>query len=151
MGLRVAVRKKMSKAIILLLENEDDEVFIFRRALDALGYGGLLVVLPSLSQARDYLEGKGRFANRSRHPWPQLIVSDSRLDDGAGVDFFWWLQKQPFARQVAFVLYTRAAPPAVGLALVNAGARAFITKSGHFEDTQKSVAEMLAFLPPSHP
>jgi CheY-like chemotaxis protein len=134
---------------ILLLENEDNDVFFFRRALRALGYEGELRVLASLTQARSYLEGRGDFGDRSRHPLPDLIVSDSILHDGTGAEFFHWLHARAASAEIPFVLFTSAAPPAVGVALVNAGARAFITKSILFEDIQRSVADMLEFLPES--
>jgi CheY-like chemotaxis protein len=124
-------------------------VFFFRRALNALGYEGKLEVLPSISKARSYIEGRGEFGDRSRHPLPDLIVSDSRLNDGTGAEFFHWLHARPASARVPFVLFTSAAPPAVGVALVNAGARAFITKSITFDGMKKSVEDILEFLPQS--
>ncbi len=145
------MKQRASETAILLLENEENDVFFFRRALNALGYGGKLWVLSSMAKARAYIEGTGQFGDRSRHPLPDLIVSDSRLHDGTGVEFFRWLHARPDSAQVPFILFTSAAPPAVGTALVQAGARAFITKSVTFADTQRSVADMLEFLPQSEP
>jgi CheY-like chemotaxis protein len=141
------MKQRASETAILLLENEENDVFFFRRALDALGYEGQLRVLANMAQARAYVEGTGPFGDRSRHPWPGLIVSDSRLDDGTGVEFFHWLHARPASAEVPFVLFTSLAPPAVGIALVNAGASAFITKSNTFEGLKKSVADILEFLP----
>jgi CheY-like chemotaxis protein len=143
------MKQRAGQTTILLLENEENDVFFFRRALQALGYEGELRVLSSITKARSYIEGRGEFGNRSRHPWPDLIVSDSRLDDGTGAEFFHWLHARPGPARVPFVLFTSAAPPAVGVALVNAGARAFMTKSITFEDTKKSVEDILEFLPQS--
>jgi CheY-like chemotaxis protein len=143
------MKQRANRTTILLLENEDSDVFFFRRALNALGYEGELRVLSSMAKARDYIEGTGEFGDRSRHPLPDLIVSDSRLDDGTGVEFFRWLHARSSSAKVPFVLFTSAAPPAVGVALVNAGARAFITKSITFAETKKSVEDILEFLPQS--
>jgi CheY-like chemotaxis protein len=143
------MKQRAAETTILLLENEANDVFFFRRALNALGYEGELRVLSSLSKARSYLEGRGEFGDRSRHPRPDLIVSDSRLDDGTGVEFFHWLHAQPDSAEVPFILFTGAASPAVGVALVNAGARAFITKSVTFDGIKKSVEDILEFLPQS--
>jgi CheY-like chemotaxis protein len=141
------MKQRASETTILLLENDDNDVFFFRRALNALGYEGRLQVLTSIAKARSYIEGRGNFADRSRHPLPDLIVSDSRLADGTGVEFFHWLHAQPGSAEVPFVLFTSAAPPAVGVALVNAGARAFITKPMTFPETKRSVEDILEFLP----
>jgi CheY-like chemotaxis protein len=142
------VKKRTHPTTILLLENEDDDVVLFRRALKELGFEGKLRVLASLAQAREYIEGQGAFADWSKHPLPDLIVSDSTLHDGTGVEFFHWVRTRRATAEVPFVLFTGFAPPAVGLALVNAGARAFITKSIDFDGLKRSVADMLEFLPP---
>jgi CheY-like chemotaxis protein len=146
----VAVRKRANETAILLLENEENDVFFFRRALNALGYEGKLQVLPNIAEAHAYIEGTGQFGDRSRYPLPDLIVSDSNLDDGTGVEFFHWLHARSTSARIPFVLFTSAAPPAVGVALVNAGATAFITKSIIFDDTKKSVEDILEFLPSSN-
>ncbi len=140
---------KTKEPVILLLENEEIDVHLFHRALEKLGYHGDVRVLSCFAEGRDYVAGTGWFADRSRHPLPHLVVSDSALCDGKGVDFFHWLHAQPSAAEVPFVLFTSAEHPAVGVALVNAGARAFITKPILFADTQQCVKEILDFLPAS--
>jgi hypothetical protein len=71
------------------------------------------------------------------------------LDDGTGVEFFRWMHARPASAGIPFVLFTSAAPPAVGVALVNDGGRAFITKPVTFAETKKSVGDILEFLPSS--
>lgn len=143
------MRTLINQSVILLLENEADDVFFFRRALKVLGYEGNLEVLPSVAGARAYIDGAGQFADRSQHPWPDLIVSDSKLDDGTGVELFHWLRMRPASVEIPFVLFTGFAPPAVGVALVQAGASAFINKAVTFDDFTKSVQDILEFLPAS--
>jgi CheY-like chemotaxis protein len=103
----------MKQTVILLLENEENDVFFFRRALGTLGYEGELHVLESISRARAYILGTGEFGDWSEYPSPDLIVSDSQLDDGTGVEFFRWLHARPASAGIPFVLFTSAAPPAV--------------------------------------
>jgi CheY-like chemotaxis protein len=143
------MRTPISRPVILLLENEANDVFFFRRSLKALRYEGALKVLASVAEARAYFEGRGGFADRSQYPWPDLIVSDSKLDDGTGVELFHWLRMRPASAEIPFVLFAGFAPPAVGVALVQAGASAFITKSVTFDDFTKSVQDILEFLPAS--
>lgn len=80
---------------ILLLENDENDVFVFRRALSALGYAGQLHVVSSLTQARAYMLGTNEFSNRTAFPLPDLIVADFGLRGETGSDFVQWLLQQP--------------------------------------------------------
>src|SRR5688572_10374133 len=71
--------KEQLLPVILLIENEESDVFLFRRALSRLNFIGVVRVVGSVSEAREYLEGRGRFADRSYDPLPDLIVSDMNL------------------------------------------------------------------------
>ena len=142
------MKTRSNETTILLLENEENDVFFFRRALKGLGYEGNLQVLASMTKACAYIEGRGQFGE---HALPDLIVSDSKLDDGTGAEFFHWLRARPASADIPFILFTGLAPTAVGVALVNAGASAFMTKPTAFPEIKKCVGDILDFLPVSSP
>ena len=47
--------------VILLIENDEADIFLFRRALAQLNFPGAVQVVGSVSEARDYLEGHDKF------------------------------------------------------------------------------------------
>jgi CheY-like chemotaxis protein len=138
----------MKEPVILLVENEENDVFFFRRALSALNYQGHVRVVESVSQARAYLSGVGEFRNRSYYPSPDLIVSDFKLHGETGLEFFRWLKAHPGYAEIPFVLFTGSATREEGEAAMRTGARAFFTKCADFHDMKKCVEDMLEHLPP---
>ena len=53
-----------NRPLILLIENDDADVFLFRRALSKLDYRGDVRVVGSVTEARAYMENRGSFADK---------------------------------------------------------------------------------------
>lgn len=68
-----------SERTILLVEDNDDDIFIFRRILKAAGLPVRVELTTDGQQAWDYLAGNGPFADRERHPLPDLVLLDLKL------------------------------------------------------------------------
>ena len=49
---------------ILVLEDEENDLFFLRRALTTCDFKGQVRVVVSMAQARDYLAGRGPYADR---------------------------------------------------------------------------------------
>src|SRR3954451_18057954 len=114
----------MKEKIILLLENDEDDVFFFRRALKALNYDGKLHVVADTRRARAYLAGTEPFQDRSQFPLRDLSVSDLKPYGETGAQFHDWLRaRRPYA-EIPHARF-RATPTAmvrVGLSQPGAGA-----------------------------
>ncbi len=133
----------MKATLILLVEDVDDDVFMFRRALAALSFQGELRVVETAREARAYFEGTGKYADRSYYPFPDLIVCDYRLRGETGAQFLSWLQTNPERGAIPFVLFTGSISIGTGETVVRAGARACFMKTGDIAMLKQSVAEML--------
>ena len=77
-----------------MIEDENNDVILFRRALEDLSFPGTLREVESVSKARDYLQGAVPFDDRHDYPLPDLIVSDMNLPGATGYDFLEWLRAQ---------------------------------------------------------
>ena len=67
--------------LILLIEDDANDVFLFRRTLSKLGYHANVRVVASNGEARRYMLNQGEFASAAYYRRPDLIVSDFRLAD----------------------------------------------------------------------
>ena len=136
--------------MILLIENDDADVFLFRRALSRLSFGGQVHVVGSVSEARDYLEGRGRFADRKYFPVPDLIVSDMNLPGVTGNVFLEWIRKQEGFAHIPFVFLSGTFMPAEEhRATAVLGTDSYFTKTGDITVMTERVQSILKFLPPA--
>jgi len=130
--------------VILLIENDDNDVFILRRALAAAGWCGDVRVVGSATEARAYFENAQPFRDTSYHRRPQLIVSDSRLTGGTALEFLDWLREQSFRPPIPIVILSGHLGENPAQRLAQIGACAFIAKSG---DAAALAASLKPLLP----
>lgn len=103
-----------SRSVILLIENDENDVFIFRRALATAGYAGGVQVVGSATEARTYLEHCGPFRDESYYPAPLMLVSDYRLAGQTAMDFVRWLKSEPAFKHIPILVISGALRPAEG-------------------------------------
>lgn len=72
--------------LILLVEDNEDDVFIMQNAVKRARMPNRLFVAEDGRKALNYLEGQGEFADRVRFPLPQLVLLDLKLPQLHGFD-----------------------------------------------------------------
>ena len=90
--------------IILLVDDNEDDVFIMERAFRQSGLAGIMHVVTNGDDAVRYLSGEGGFADRNRFPFPQLVFLDLKMPGKDGFDVLSWLQGQPGLKLTVAVL-----------------------------------------------
>jgi len=71
---------------LLLVEDDDNDVFLLTRALKKLEIKNPLHVACDGQQAVDYVEGRDKFSNRAEFPFPYLMLLDLKLPQIKGLD-----------------------------------------------------------------
>jgi CheY-like chemotaxis protein len=87
---------------ILYIEDDPADVTIFGHALR--GTDPNFRVASNGSEAVQYLEGSGEYANRSQNRFPDLIFLDWRLPVMDGKEFMEWFRKTPYFDTVPVVV-----------------------------------------------
>jgi CheY-like chemotaxis protein len=104
---------------ILQAEDDENDVFFLRRALQKAGLGHTLLHVHDGQEAVDYLSGNGAFADRGKYPYPDLLLLDLKMPRMNGFDVLDWLRAHPEVK----------GPPVVVL-----------SSSNHQEDVHKALA-----------
>jgi len=91
---------------ILLVEDNDDDVFFFQHAWTSAGVPNPLRVVRDGQQAVSYLEGSGEFADRQKFPLPTLILLDLKLPFRNGHEVLSWIRAHPLVRKCLVVFLT---------------------------------------------
>ncbi len=89
---------------ILLVEDEDNDVFFLKRALNKAGVTAMLNVIPDGQKAIEYLEGLGDFSDRHKFPIPSLLLLDLKLPHVMGLEVLQWIRSQPEYRQLIVLI-----------------------------------------------
>jgi CheY-like chemotaxis protein len=77
---------------VLLAEDDENDVYLVQRAFVRSGIGRPLEVVATGEEAIDYLAGTGRFGDRTRHPYPSLLLLDLKLPRRSGFEVLAWLR-----------------------------------------------------------
>jgi CheY-like chemotaxis protein len=133
----------MIQKTILLLEDDENDVFVFRRALAAVDYKGHVRVVSTVREAREYMEGAGGYHDRNYFPLPDLIVADFGLSGERGSDFVTWLRTHPEYNAIPVIFFSGSIPSAQLPALIRQFNLPVFVKHVEFQQAVKSVREMI--------
>jgi CheY-like chemotaxis protein len=129
---------------LLLIEDNEDDRFFFKRALKAAGVSNPLFVAEDGQKAIDYLSGTGVFGDRERYPVPSLVLLDLNLPEIKGLEVLSWLKQQDSLRRVVTVVLTSSREPSDVRKAYQMGANSYLVKpstSGQLEDLVKTLDE----------
>jgi CheY-like chemotaxis protein len=95
-----------SSRCILYAEDEVDDVFFFKNAMKVAESPCMLQAVADGEQAMDYLSGNGAFADRSRFPFPALVLLDINMPRKNGREVLKWIRQQPQFKSLPVVMLT---------------------------------------------
>jgi len=91
---------------ILLVEDNEDDVFLMKRALKAARVTNPLYVVEDGQEAVDYLGGAGKFADRASYPLPAVVFLDLKLPLISGHDVLAWIRRQNALESLVVIVLT---------------------------------------------
>jgi CheY-like chemotaxis protein len=113
---------------ILLVEDNEDDVFLMKRALKNAGIVNRLLVTEDGQDALDYLSGQGKYANRDEFPIPAIVFLDLKLPLKRGLDVLAWIRGQSHLESVVVVVLTSSNEPTDLKEAYRLGANSYVVK-----------------------
>jgi CheY-like chemotaxis protein len=132
------------KPVILLVEDNEDDVLMIRKAFDKGQIDNPLFVVSDGGQALAYLAGTAAFADRRTYPLPDVILLDLALPGMDGFAVLRWVRAQPQLADVPVVVLTGLQSAQNLERAYSLGANSFLTKPEDFQDVVKLVREFAA-------
>jgi CheY-like chemotaxis protein len=130
-----------SESIILLAEDDENDVFFMRRALQKAEVDFPLHVVTNGQEALDYLGGAGKFQDRKSHPLPSIIFLDLKMPFVDGFDVLAWIRSQPSLKEISVVVLTSSSEERDRQKAAELGAKGYFVKPPNVE----MVKEMMRF------
>jgi CheY-like chemotaxis protein len=125
-----------SENVILLVEDNPDDALLVKRALVKADLPYLVQVAHNVEEAISYLEASGPFADRSRFPFPGVLISDVKLPRRGGLEVLKWLQGHPECRVVPTIILSASDRPEDVKAAYDLGANSYLLKPHSWHDLE---------------
>lgn len=130
------------KAVILLIEDSDDDADLTLRALRRNNVANEVVRLVDGVAALDYLAATGPYEGRDRSDVPELILLDLKLPRRSGLDVLRWLAEDDANRQVPVVVLTSSIEERDLDTAYELGANSYVQKPVDFNQFSDAVAKI---------
>ncbi len=130
---------------ILLVEDDDNDVFFLKLAFEEAGIFNPLQVVTHGGEAIEYLAGQGLFADRARFPLPRLALLDLKLPVRMGFDVLRWIQTRPELHTLLVVVLTSSSNRQDIEQAYRLGARAYLVKPLGLEERVAMARAIKAF------
>jgi CheY-like chemotaxis protein len=118
--------------LILLAEDDPDDVFLIKRALEKACVVNRVETVSTGSATIAYLEASEPFSDRSTFPLPALLLLDLRMPGLDGFDVLRHIQKRPHLHGLRIVVITSSVDVRDMNEAYRLGAAGFIIKPGDF-------------------
>jgi CheY-like chemotaxis protein len=113
---------------ILLVEDNEDDVFLMKHALAGAGVTNPVFVVETGQQAVDYLSGAGRYQDRSHYPMPVIVFLDLKLPLMSGHEVLAWIRSQRQLESLLVVVLTSSNEPSDVRRSYSLGANSYLVK-----------------------
>lgn len=113
---------------LLVVEDNDDDVFILQRALRQANIKNPVHIVKDGDEAINYLSRLGQFTDRTLHRMPFLMFLDLKLPFKGGLEILEWIQQQSFCEDLHVVVLTSSAEDRDVFKAYQLGAAAYFTK-----------------------
>jgi len=130
---------------ILLIEDNEDDAFMLGLAFEREGLRGKIHWVASGDQAMHYLMGTGRFTDRDKSPFPNLIFTDLKMPGMDGFDILRWLKTHPALQLIPTTVISSSIQDEDVEKAYRLGANAYLRKPNSLTDLQKQMRAAYEF------
>jgi CheY-like chemotaxis protein len=130
---------------ILIVEDNEDDFFILKRAFASAGLKSLLHQVADGEEAIHYLGGVGKYGDRVAYPQPALVLLDLKLPKIPGHDVLAWIrQRHELSGLVVIVLSSSKEMSDIEKAY-RLGANAYMVKPSALNELVEAVKALQTF------
>jgi CheY-like chemotaxis protein len=115
--------------LVLLAEDNEDDVVLFKRAFKQAGITNPLRIVRDGDEVIRYLKGDGEFGDRTKHPFPALLLLDLNMPRINGFQVLHWVRSESNTRDLHIIVLTTSDDIGAVKRAYDIGANSFITKS----------------------
>ncbi len=124
---------------ILLVEDDEDDAFLFRRALKKSNILNPIQWVKDGAEAIAYLTGEPPYMDRAVFPFPEIIVLDLKMPRISGLDLLGWLRDHPGFQVIPTIVMSSSKHDSDVRKAYNLGANTYFVKPSSFDTLAKLI------------
>jgi len=133
------------QAVILLVEDREDDVLLVRRAFERAGVTNALYVARDGEEAISYLEGTGKYAKRDEYPIPDIMLLDIKMPKVDGFEVLKFVRSRAEFKGLRVILLTSSEEISEVNRGYELGANSFLVKPLEFENYAAMMRTLSSF------
>jgi CheY-like chemotaxis protein len=127
------------KQLFLLIEDNESDALLIREAFFKADIPNPLRIVDDGDKAIAYLTGTAPYNDRLAHPFPFVLLLDSKLPGMDGFEILGWVRRQQNFRRLVVIVLTSSNRGADADRAYDLGANYYLTKPGLFSELVKSM------------
>ena len=92
----------------MILEDNENDIALLQDAVARCGMTDPIYFVRDAEGVIDYLTGKKSYADRKRHPLPNILLIDLKLPHASGMELLKWFKENPDHRLPTVILTSSA-------------------------------------------
>lgn len=124
------------QAVFLLVEDSEDDILLLQRSFAKNKIANPMRVVRNGQEAILYLEGTGRYRNRTQFPLPSIVLLDLKMPGVDGFEVLAWIRQQanPHLRTLRVIVLTSSDAISDVNRAYQLGANSFLVKPTDLHD-----------------
>jgi len=133
------------QAVILLVEDRNDDVYLVRRALSKADVRNPFFVVQNGEEALAYLDGLGKYSNRDEFPLPDIMLLDLKMPRMDGYEVLRAVRSKPDFKALRIIVLTSSEDLNDVNKAYELGANSFLVKPLEFENYAAMMRTLSSF------
>lgn len=135
----------VNKLVILAAEDDPNDLELLRHVVAENGVAVNFQSADDGEQLIHYLRGEGKFADRDRHPIPDIVVLDLKMPRMNGFEVLQWLRQEPGLARIPAVVLSGSGLESDIEEAYRLGANTYFTKPGQLAELRKIIGSLIDY------
>jgi CheY-like chemotaxis protein len=135
---------------ILVVDDSENDAQLMRIVFERAGFTQPLRFAVDGNDALAYLQGAGRYRDRTLFPWPTMMLLDLNMPGKNGFEVLAWLREQPELRRLRVCVLTASSRVEDIERAFDLGASSYLVKPGNLAELVEMAKTLSSWLKLTH-